>query len=142
MIWFFILLIVVYIFYAYLKSREKNQLKDNLRNDEFRKSYIQNIIEQEFQSYLQMDLDTVSQFKKKLAEAEINNDENTIKEVKGQIKWFNDEIFGLKEIKRNLQKNNNAIWNHTNFSDEGIAELKEEISDSFSHSALYPFHRR
>lgn len=135
MIWIFVLLITVYILYTYLRSKEKNQLEDNLRDNEFRKSYIQNIIEQEFQSYLRSDLKIISEFRKKLADAERSNDNNEIKEAKFQVKFFSGEVSELTKIKKDLQGKDHAIWNHTDFSDKGITKLKEKISDSFSYAA-------
>ncbi|MFY9484440.1 MAG: hypothetical protein WAP74_02355 [Patescibacteria group bacterium] len=136
MIWIFTLLFVIYIIYAFLQSKNKNQFRKNMGNhNELRKSYIQNLIEEEFQQSLSMELQTLSRFKKKLIEAEENNDKNIINEVKLQIKFFNNIIIGLKEIKKEIQKRDSSIWDHTNFSDEGINELRENISDSFSHAA-------
>lgn len=134
MIWLLIFLITIYILFTYLKSKEKRELNENLRNKEFKRSYIQKIIEQEFQNYLKSDLKVIDGFMKKLVEAEKNNNRKEIKEAKFQIKFFNDEISELKEIKRDLQKDN-IIWNHTDFSEDGIIKLKEEISDSFSYAA-------
>lgn len=136
MIWVF-LFIIIYIVYALLRSNEKKQLKESLKDHEFRKSFIQNLIEEVFQNYLKMDLETVAKFKRELRDAQEKNDKNGIREANLQVKFFNDEISALKQIKRDLQKRGDPIWNHNNFSEEGLDELKEKISNDFSHSASH-----
>ena len=117
------------------KSKERRTFNESLKDQEFRKSYIQNSIEEIFQSYLKMDLEEALKFKRKLRDAQDKNDKDGIKEASLQVQFFSGEISELKAIKKDLQRKGAYVWNHTDFSDEGITELKEKISDSFSYAA-------
>lgn len=136
-----IILVLLYLGYAYLKGKEKTQVEKNLEDEDHRRSYVQNLIEEQYQKSLNYIFSEIKHFKKELEKTEKSNNKQSSKEAKFHLKYLNNQIVGLKSIRRELVKSDNPIWRHSDFSENGLTDIKDKLQSQFASAVSYAMHK-